>query len=293
MHIQLKSVVKTYGRVKALDGANIDIAEGMKTALVGPNGSGKSTLIRVIMGLISCEGEVSLDGRSPYLRRSSTARETAYSPQSAPRTGATVGEIVKAVSAIRDIERETVVAAAFRLDFDLNAVSSKPVRELSGGMKQKLMLTLAFAAPARLLILDEPTASLDAESRGRFFEEFESITGSATVLLCSHRLEEVRRLVDRVIVLNAGRVAYDGPAADFIRDRSISLIEIHADDPDRFVSQGHGERLTELGFHRGSKGVWTKSVDRAAKLELLETLVSRFDSNSVDVTARDVENYEQ
>lgn len=293
MHISLNNVEKTYGRVKALAGATFDIAEGTKTALVGPNGSGKSTLIRVIMGLISYRGEVSLDGRSPYWNRSRTARETAYAPQSAPRTGATVGEIVEAVRAIRGIAREKVVAAAHRLDFDVDSVSSKPVRELSGGMKQKLMLALAFASPARLLILDEPTASLDAESRGRFFEAFPSIAGSATVLLCSHRLEEVRRLVDRVIVLRSGVVVYDGPAADFIRDRSTGLIEIYADDLTPFISHGHAEWLDENGFQRGSKGVWTKSVDRAAKLDLLRTLANRFDRSSVDIVAREVENHEQ
>ncbi len=293
MHIHLDHVVKTYGRVKALAGVSLEVAGGTKTALVGPNGSGKSTLIRVIMGLISYQGEVSLDGRSPYWNRSLTARETAYAPQTAPRTGATVGEIVETVGAIREIKRETIVAAAHRLDFDLDSVSTKPVRELSGGMKQKLMLALAFASPARLLILDEPTASLDAESRRRFFEEFASIAGSATVLLCSHRLEEVRRLVDRVIVLRAGLVVYDGPVADFIRDRSTGLIEIYADDPDRFLSHGHAEWLDELGFHRGSNGVWTKSVARSAKLDLLETLASRFDRDSVDIVAREVENHEQ
>ena len=85
------------------------------------------------------------------------------------------------------------------------------MRALSGGMKQKLLISLALAAPVSLLILDEPTASLDHAAREAFFRLFDKKAGGATLLLSSHRLDEVRRLVDRVLVLEEGHIALDAP----------------------------------------------------------------------------------
>jgi ABC-2 type transport system ATP-binding protein len=88
------------------------------------------------------------------------------------------------------------------------------VRALSGGTRQKLLIALALAGPMALLVLDEPTASLDAEAREAFFRLCQARVGDATLLLSSHRLDEVRRLVDRVIALEGGRIVLDVPVTD-------------------------------------------------------------------------------
>ncbi len=118
---------------------------------------------------------------------------------------------------------------AAALELDLGELGSRLFRSLSGGTKQKLLITLALAADASLLVLDEPTASLDARARERFFPLVEELAPDATLLLCSHRLEEVRQLVDHVLMLAEGRLVYDGPAARFLAS---ALRDPNAGDPE-------------------------------------------------------------
>ena len=209
MKIELDRVGKSYGRQRVLEGVSLVIEPGSRVALVGPNGSGKSTLLRIVMGLLRCDGQVRLDGVSPFDERGEVARRLAYVPQIAPQLGATVQEVVRAVATLRDIDGARVREVADRLGISLDAAAKKPFRALSGGMKQKVLLALAFSTSASLLILDEPTASLDETSRGRFVELLAEAGDGTTVLLCSHRVEEVQKLADRVIELAEGHVLRD------------------------------------------------------------------------------------
>lgn len=208
MRIVLTDVHKRFGDARALQGVSLDVPSGSKIALVGPNGSGKSTLVRAVMGLVRCDG-IRLDGLDPFTRRAELASRTAYVPQTAPQLGASVGELVRAIAALRLVDPLEIFRLAHALDLTIDDLYDRPVRALSGGMKQKLMLSLALAAPVSLLVLDEPTASLDARTRERFFELYAERAAGATLLLSSHRLDEVDRLAERVIGLEAGRVVFD------------------------------------------------------------------------------------
>jgi ABC-2 type transport system ATP-binding protein len=232
MRIELSHVCKNFGGVAALRDVSFEVPSGAKVGLVGPNGSGKSTLLRILNGLAACEGEARLDGQDPLRDRASLAARMAYVPQIAPRFGASVHEIVRAIADVRSIPTEDVRRAAARLDLDLGSLGSRPFRDLSGGTKQKLLLALALARPLPLLILDEPTASLDGGARERFFDLFEETSSASTVLLSSHRIDELRQLVDRVIGLADGAVAYDGPAV-FGAVRHLLTRE-----PDRMLTHG-------------------------------------------------------
>lgn len=216
MRIELRGVARSFGNVAALRGVSLDIPQGARVGLVGPNGSGKSTLLRVVMGLVACEGVVLLDGASPFERRDEVARRLAYVPQFAPQWGATVADVVGAVASLRDLDADAVAAMARRLDLDVDALGPRPFRELSGGTKQKLLIAVALSTGASLFVLDEPTASLDAAARTRFFALLDEVAGSATRLFCSHRIDEVRDCVDRVVVLREGLVDYDGPIAGYV-----------------------------------------------------------------------------
>lgn len=226
MRIELRGVRKRFGRAEALRGLDLTLPAGTRAALVGPNGSGKSTLIRSLLGLLSCEGEVLLDGRSPFADRLETARRLAYVPQIAPQLSATVGEVIRTVALTRGLEPTRIAAIARRLDLDVDTVAIRPFRNLSGGMKQKLLIAAAFAAEASLLVLDEPTASLDARARDRFFALCEEIPSESTMLLCSHRLEELQQLADHVIALEEGVVTYAGAAADFLAKPNRKVMEL-------------------------------------------------------------------
>ncbi len=209
MRVQLRDVTKRFDGATALAGVSLDLASGERVALVGPNGSGKSTLVRAVMGILRCEGSIRLDGEDPFLHRARLASRLAYVPQAAPRLGATVGEVARAVAALRGLDPAEIRRAARDIHLDLEALERQAVRSLSGGTNQKLLIALGLAAPASLLIMDEPTASLDRDAREAFFRLFRERAGGATLVLCSHRLDEIRRLVDRVVALEEGRVVLD------------------------------------------------------------------------------------
>lgn len=215
MRIAARGLAKRFGRVEALRGLSFSIAAGERVALLGPNGSGKSTLTRIVMGLLSFEGELAIDGASPFRARVEIARRMAYVPQIAPRLSVPVRQLLRAIAGVREVARDDLERAARPLELDLADLAPRPFASLSGGTRQKLLIALALAARASLLILDEPSGSLDARARERLFEAIEGLPDYVTVLLCSHRLEEAGRLVGRVLALGDGRLTWDGPVADF------------------------------------------------------------------------------
>jgi ABC-2 type transport system ATP-binding protein len=284
VRIEASDVCKRYGRVTALERVSFDLAPRSRVALVGPNGSGKSTLNRILMGLVACEGQVRLDGQCPFRDRVALARRMAYVPQAPPQLGASVEEIVRAVAQVRDLAREAIAAIARDLELDLESIAKQPFRSLSGGTKQKVLIALALSARASLLILDEPTGSLDARSRERVFALFDALASDVTLVLCSHRLDEIRPLVDRVLRLEEGRVAYLGSASALLADSALALIDVWA----------QGDRAAELlrarGFHPSPAGVWRRSVPQVEKLKLLTELASALGPQLENLCVRDLDD---
>ncbi|MBI1949403.1 MAG: ABC transporter ATP-binding protein [Deltaproteobacteria bacterium] len=226
MRVEIHDARKRFGRVGALRGVDLVVPAGGRVALVGPNGSGKSTLIRTLLGLIDYQGTVLLDGRSPYDDRVEIAAQLAYVPQVAPALGATVDEVVRLVTHTRDLDAAEVARVAALFDLDLARAGSQPFRNLSGGMKQKLLLSAAFAARPSLMVLDEPTASLDVRAREQFFSMCSQLDADVTLLLCSHRVEELRHLANRVVALDDGRVTFDGPVDQYLQANAALAAEV-------------------------------------------------------------------
>ena len=286
MRVELEQVRKHFGSTEGLRGVSLSVPAGRRVAPIGPNGSGKSTLLRSLLGLVACEGKVLLDGRSPFEDRVEVARRLAYVPQVAPQLAAPVGDIIGMVTLTRGLSAEAVAQVAARLELDVQNVRARPFRALSGGMKQKLLIALALASRASLLVMDEPTASLDARAREHFFRLCEEVAPGATLVLCSHRLEELRHLADHVVALEEGRVAYDGPAADFLAGRGLSVVE---------VSLGSAEGsawLEERGFRTGLQGWWVRTVSQAEKLQLIPEVTRELGTRLQNLLVRDLETVE-
>lgn len=280
--LELSRIDKRFGKVHALRDLSFAVPAGARVALIGPNGSGKTTLLRVLLGLVQHRGEVRIDG-APR-RAAELAPRLAYVPQLAPLLAASCRELVAAVTALRGIPVARVVELAARLELPLPALAERPFRALSGGSRQKLLLALALAARPALLILDEPTASLDAEARGRFLALQREVAGDATLILCSHRLEELRSLVDHVVALDEGRLAYHGDAASYLAQRVGSLLELKV--------AGEAAWLPEHGFAPGVNGWWSRSVDRQAKLALVPAALGALGDRLLDLVVRDVDRIE-
>lgn len=283
MRVELRSVTRWFGRSKALDGLSLDLAPGARIALIGPNGSGKSTLSRILGGMLAYEGEVRIGGLSAWIDRGRLAPRTVYVAQSAPQLGASVGEIVEAIASVRGIESDRIRDTAERLELNIAEVASRPVRALSGGMKQKLLLSLAFASEVDLFLLDEPTASLDAQGRSAFYRLVEERLRGATLILCSHRLEEVRHLVDHVVALADGKLAWQGPLSAYLEHASHAVIEV------RTRATEAAAWLRAQGFHEGGRGDWARVVDHAASLSLVRELSERLNGQAESLRVRDLD----
>jgi ABC-type multidrug transport system ATPase subunit len=284
MNVELRHLGKRFGRVQALRDVSIELPAGSRTALIGPNGSGKSTLVRVLMGALGSDGEVRCDGALVHAdERAHLAHRIAYVPQIAPRFAAPVRDVVRAITAVRGRGTADVEAVAGTLGVDLAELAGRPFRALSGGQRQKVLAALALASGAELLVLDEPTASMDPKSRAAFFAAVERLPAGTTVVLCSHRLDEIRRLVDRVVVLQDGEVAWHGDTDRYLGEHAEAVVEVRAE----------GERadawLAARGFVRGGGGWWNRGVAVGERVHLLRELGTSLNGELRDVVARDVE----
>jgi len=208
--IAFHHVRKTFGPVVALDGVSFEIRPGERVAFVGTNGSGKTTLLRALLGLVRIEGSIHVAGVDVAGEPEVALRSIAYIPQIAPPLDAPVGEVLRTHAAIRGTRVEETHARGARLGLDVEACQGKRFRELSGGTKQKLLAAMALASAAPVLVCDEPTANLDGRAREAFFAQLAERGPDGVLILCSHRADEVRKLVRRVIELEGGRVRRDG-----------------------------------------------------------------------------------
>jgi ABC-2 type transport system ATP-binding protein len=213
--IETSGLVKTFGRVRALDGLDLGVTAGEVHGFLGPNGAGKSTAIRILLGLARGSGGVaSVFGKDPWRDAVAVHHRLAYVPGDVSLwPNLTGGESVDVISRLRGADtgssdyrrRRGEMMDAFQFD------PTKKARSYSKGNRQKVAVIAAFATPAELYILDEPTSGLDPVMESVFAREIGRVKASgATVLLSSHILSEVELLCDRVSIIRAGRIVESG-----------------------------------------------------------------------------------
>jgi ABC-2 type transport system ATP-binding protein len=206
---ELRSVSKSFGNVRALDGLDLRVESGERLALLGPNGAGKTTALGLLLGLRRPDaGSVRLFGRDP--REVEARRAVGCTPQETtfPST-LRVGEIVDLVRAHyrAPLPRRAVLDLV-----ELGAHEQRQVGGLSAGQRRRLACALAFAGNPALVLLDEPSGGLDVEGRRRLWQTIRE--SGRTVLLTTHSLEEAEALATRIAILRQGSLAIAGtPAA--------------------------------------------------------------------------------
>lgn len=213
--VQVRDVVKTFGRTRALDGLDLTVSAGEVHGFLGPNGAGKSTTIRALLGLLRADsGSMSVFGRDPWDDVVEIHRRLAYVPGDVAlwpnlSGGETIDLLLRMRGADPRRSRRGELLERFELD------PRKKGRAYSKGNRQKVALVAAFAADAELLILDEPTSGLDPLMEEVFNQcVAERTRAGATVLLSSHILSEVDRLADRVTIIREGRSVESGTLAE-------------------------------------------------------------------------------
>jgi len=213
--ISVSTLVKTYGRARALDGLDLTVHTGEVHGFLGQNGAGKTTTIRILLGLARADsGTASVLGTDAWHHSTALHRRLAYVPGDVTLwPNLSGGEIIDLLSRLRgglDPRRRADLLERFDLD------PTKKARTYSKGNRQKVALVAALSSNVELLLLDEPTSGLDPlmeEVFRQVIREDQKSIGR-TVLLSSHILAEVEALCDRITIIRAGRAVETGTLAD-------------------------------------------------------------------------------
>lgn len=273
--IELSGLTKRFGPRLVLDDLHFRIEPGERVALLGLNGAGKTTLLRCVMGLLSFRGAVRVDDVDVSAEGKRARGRIGYVPQRPPRFAMTLDSMVEFFSTVRGIAPARIEAELGRLGLPLTETGDLSLDALSGGMLQKTLLAIALAADPPVLLLDEPTANLDPRARADFMRALGDVEEGTTVLLASHRLDEVEALADRVWILHGGHTVFDGSLED-LRTRAGGerwlWVETTRDRReevrDRFLRQAGREAVLANGAR---VGVRLPAVDRAAELCRLQS----------------------
>ncbi|MDX1671100.1 MAG: ABC transporter ATP-binding protein [Balneolaceae bacterium] len=223
--IDIQGLNKSFGNQRVLKDLTLQIPAGRATGLVGPNGSGKTTLIKNMLGLVKPDDGtieidgVQLNGYEEYRKKIGYMPQMARYPENMR-----VQEMINFIKKIRGVESAN--EQHFIETFDLQPELNKPLRELSGGTRQKVGATLALMFDSELLILDEPTAGLDPKASYRFKQLIlDEKKRGKTILLTTHIMSEVEVMADYIIFIVEGEIRYHGSTEDLIKMKKEQRLE--------------------------------------------------------------------
>jgi len=210
--IEVRNLTKRFGRFTAVDNLSFSVAAGEAVALWGANGAGKTTAVRCLLNLFPFTGEVTVGGLDARRRSKEVRRLIGFVPQELSfHDDLTVAETLIFYARLKKVPTGydfTPLLEQLRLSDHVQ----KRVGDLSGGLKQRLALAVALLSDPPVLILDEPTASLDIRAREEFLLLLRLLKGQGkTMIFSSHHLDEITALADRVLLLEGGRLVVDSP----------------------------------------------------------------------------------
>lgn len=253
--IRVEALTKRYGKVTVVDDVSFEVSPGEAVALWGPNGAGKSTIMRCILGAVPYDGTVEVGGHDARRRGKAARQLLGYVPQHlAFYDDLSVGETVALSTRLRRVELERGREVLGQLG--LGNEWDKRVGALSGGMKQRLGIALALVSDPPVLLLDEPTSSLDVAARRSVLEVFESLRDDRrAIVLSSHHLDEVGVIADRVIAMQSGRQILESTPGEFADRLGLRVwlhVMVEPDELERAV-----EVLRDAGYpaRRNSRGL--------------------------------------
>jgi len=267
--ISFSKVSKQFRRVKVLNSIDLEIKHGDRIALVGSNGAGKTTLIRCLLGEYKFQGSITVDGLEPWSNRTEVLKRIGFVPQLSPPLKMPVGQLIKFSSGVCDSDPAKMIAVCDELGLDISQLKNRPFNKLSGGQKQKLLISIALGRECDLLVLDEPAANLDPEARHAFFQLLAERQKDAAMIISSHRLDEVAALVNRVVELDHGDVVLNDHVADQIEIGSILVCRLTLNRADAAFA----ETIREWGFVDSEGGhVWQGEIAGPDRLRFLGVL---------------------
>ena len=267
--ISFKNVSKSYrsGQVRALDGVSFDIAQGEFFGLLGPNGAGKTSLISILAGLAQASGgQVTVLGHDVVRDYAKTRRALGIVPQELVFDPFfNVRELLRIQSGYFGVHRNDDWIDELLENLGLADKADVNMRQLSGGMKRRVLVAQALVHRPQVIVLDEPTAGVDVELRQTLWQFIARLNREgSTVLLTTHYLEEAEALCQRIAMLKSGRVVALNSTSELLRGRASTMLRFKTDGvlPEGLRAQA---RIT-------GRSVQIKSRDAAEVEEILAAL---------------------
>jgi ABC-2 type transport system ATP-binding protein len=229
--IRLDQLTKRYGEQEAVSGISLEIQPGQLVGLLGPNGAGKSTTIRMLTGMLApTSGRAEVCGFDVLTQSLEIKRITGYVPESGAVFEALSGwEYLSLVAALYHLpvdqaaERIVQFARFFEIEDSLRA---KPLSAYSKGMRQKVVITSALLHNPRVVFFDEPLNGLDANATLSLKTLIQSLAREGkTIVYCSHLLDVVERMCERVIIIHEGRIVADGTVPELLQRTGAASLE--------------------------------------------------------------------
>jgi ABC-2 type transport system ATP-binding protein len=267
--IRFTKLEKSFRRIHVLKGLDLDVAKGDRIALVGSNGAGKTTMIRCLLGEYTHEGGVEVNGMDPRAHRCEVLGRIGFVPQLPPPLKMGVGLLIEFSARLCGSDPARMVAIAGQLGLDVGEMKNRPFVKLSGGEKQKLLIAIALGRDTDLLVMDEPAANLDPAARQTLFGLLAERRQDVSMIISSHRLDEVAALVNRVVELDRGRIVLDDHVDDKADMASVLECSITMVEPNEaFVAA-----VTDWNFTSGGDArVWRGQVAGPDRLRFLGML---------------------
>ncbi|MGM0444504.1 MAG: ABC transporter ATP-binding protein [Fibrobacterota bacterium] len=223
--IQAEGLTKLYGSFIAAEDVSFTINRGEVAAFLGPNGAGKSTTMKMLTGILAPDhGTSTIAGFSSQQSPLDLSHQLGYLPESGPLyEDMTPAESLSFFADARGLrgkeKQERIQAVKKRLE--LAEVFDKPIDKLSQGYRQRVGLAQALLHDPKVLIMDEPTLGLDPNQIKTFRNHIRDLAGTKTILISTHILQEVEAVADRIILINEGRIAFDGSPDELKKGESI------------------------------------------------------------------------
>jgi len=225
--IEAIGLSKFYGPFAAAREVNFSVREGELVAFLGPNGAGKSTTMKMLTGYIApSEGEARIAGHSMMEDRIEGSKHLGYLPESGPlyyemTPSSMLSFFADARGLGKKVKKDRIEAV---IDIcDLSSVVYKPISKLSKGFKQRVGMAQALLHEPDVLIMDEPTAGLDPNQVRGVRKTMRKLSETKTILLSTHILQEVEAMASRVVMINEGRLVYDGDVAGLRQEGDATL----------------------------------------------------------------------
>ncbi|MEA3373384.1 MAG: ABC transporter ATP-binding protein [Campylobacterota bacterium] len=208
--IEVTGITKKFGKAVSLDNVSINFEQNDAVALMGANGAGKTTLIRLILGYYHANsGSIRINGMDPIKERIDILQHVSFVPQLPPPIKLNLNELIGYVCSSSNVRKEEIFHYAHEMELDLKPNLNKSFFTLSGGMKQKLLIAISLAKKSNIMIYDEPTANLDPKARDNFYRLLKEHEQDKIALFVTHRLDEIKSIVNRQIYMDLGTIVSD------------------------------------------------------------------------------------